>query len=362
MKIGILTHPLRGNYGGILQAWALQQIVKKLGFKPETIDWDFTVTTWYSFFRNIPGSLHASLCSRKFIIPHSPKYIQKKYRGLRSFIKKNISLSKRIPLRKIIPYISKKYRIVVVGSDQVWRPEYIHEIDTMFLPYPKKKDSKKIAYAASFGTDIWEFNEDQTAACTKLISDFDAVSVREHSALNLLSNNLNLQNAERVLDPTLLLSKDIYSTLCEKIKKDDEGYVFAYILDKDPSLTLLAKKKSEELKLPLKILSVDQELNENDSVEAWLASFRDAKYVITDSFHGTIFSLIFRKEFAVWINIQRGSARFENLLDLFPQINYRIIHGDNLPDSIINWESIEDSCNIFRKKSIDFLKQALTEG
>ena len=358
-RIGILTHPLGRNYGGILQAWALQQILIKLGFKPQTLDWDYNVPTWYSFFRGILSVAKAIILRRSVYLPTPPYFIPKKYRGLRGFVKKNILLSSQIRFDDIIPFILKHYHTIIVGSDQVWRAPYIPDIATMFLPYDKSRGHKKIAYAASFGTDNWEYSEEQTKVCAILLSNFDAVGVREKSGVELCSKKLDFHKAKWVLDPTLLLDRTSYDSLCSTIEVDSNGYVVAYILDNNPELLALAKKKAEELILPLKVLSVDNEIKSSDTVEKWLASFRDAKYIVTDSFHGTVFSLIYHKEFAVHKNQMRGNARFDSLCQLFPLINERLIDGNKLPHDSMDWRSIESNFDLYRRDSIDFLKCAL---
>lgn len=359
MRIGILTHPLVRNYGGILQAWALQQVVKDLGFEPQTIDWDYNVPTWKSYCRSLFRSICLKIIGRNVGWPHGSYWIPENYRGLRQFVKKNICLTPRIPFGKVISYIVKNYKTVIVGSDQVWRFSYIPQITTMFLPYKKNVDGKKIAYAASFGTDDWEYSDEQTKRCADLLSDFDAVSVREKSALNLCADKLKYFNCKWVLDPVLLINMHAYETICSSVDIDGTGCVFAYILDENSELLRLAQLKAKEQNIPLKVVSVDNEIKSTDTIEKWLASFRDARYIITDSFHGTLFSIIFKKEFAVYRNQKRGNARFDSLIELFPQIKGRLINNDKLPTGPIDWEEIEKIQNIYKKDSIEFLSQSL---
>lgn len=359
MKVGILTHPLGRNYGGILQAWALQQVVRNLGYEPQTIDWDYDIPKWKNFFRGLPGALRAKLLGRNVDWPPTPNWIPVKFRGLWKFVKRYMCLSPRISFSAIIPYITNHYSIVIVGSDQVWRALYIPKIETMFLPYSKNNKGRKIAYAASFGTDDWEYTDEETNACAKLISDFDAVSVREKSGIYLCTTKLRYANCLWVLDPTFLVDRAAYDNLCSDSEKDNNGYLFAYILDQNNSLLSLAKLKAAEMNLRLKVVSADEDVKPTDTVEKWVAAFRDAKYVITDSFHGTVFSLIYHKEFAVYRNKTRGNARFDSLMQLFPQINGRIIEENRLPNSKIDWSSIENTCKAYKQDSIEFLKNAL---
>ena len=347
------------NYGGILQAWALQEVLKNMGHKPETIDWAYEIPKWKHFYRGLPGAILAKIRGRKIEWPHTPYWIPAHCRGLRIFVKKYINLSSRISFNVIIPYITKHYSTVIVGSDQVWRSAYIPKIETMFLPYEKKTGCKKIAYAASFGTDLWEYTDSQTATCAKLISGFDAVSVRENTALKLCRDKLSYNNCQWVLDPTLLINRSNYETLCRGIPNDEEGYVFAYILDQNAELLNLAQKKADELNLKLRYISVDDKNESTDTIEEWLASFRDAKYVFTDSFHGTVFSLIFNKDFAVYKNPNRGNARFDSLIEMFPFIESRIIKIMALPKSHLDWISFEKDRETLKRYSVEFLRKSL---
>ena len=223
------------------------------------------------------------------------------------------------------------------------------------MHFVKKKNITKIAYAASFGVDTWEYSETATKQCREWVKEFKAVSVREASGVALCENYLSV-NAIHVLDPTLLLTKDIYENLCLSIKPMcNEPFLVAYILDlTDEKVCLvnnIAKSKG------LKCLIVSAEKNISITVEQWLSMFRDAEYVVTDSFHGTVFSLIFRKSFNAIINSERGSSRFESLLSIFNLQNRLIYDKDESvePKEIV-WKPIEEILSQWTEKSINFLE------
>src|SRR5690606_24010101 len=124
-----------------------------------------------------------------------------------------------------------KYDLVVVGSDQVWRPKYSPNIYNFFVDFIGR-GGKSISYAASFGVDEWEFNEKQTFRCKELIRKFDAVSVREQSAITLCKEKFD-SDAELVVDPTLLILAKDYETLVIKQGLQGKGKVLKYVLDED---------------------------------------------------------------------------------------------------------------------------------
>ena len=312
MKIGILTQPLLNNYGGTLQNFALQVVLRKLGHEPVTIDcnpkssllgyWLSCVKTIIYFF--IPSK-------RRSFAVHS----RRKYRNTQfeRFTKENITLTKMVchPTDTII----KNHRIeaIIVGSDQVWRPKYNQHIKDMFLGFVKNPKIRKISYAASFGTDEWEFSDSQTIMLQPLIRKFAAVSVRELSAVGLCKQHLGA-DAVQVLDPTLLLDKSDYMKLCGMIPKEQNEFIFAYILDITSEKKEILENVRKELCLSIQYYTA--EANASLSVEEWIAKFRDASYVVTDSFHGTVFSIIFNKPFKCLQNKKRGSSRFDTLLSL----------------------------------------------
>ncbi|MFU2362202.1 MAG: polysaccharide pyruvyl transferase family protein [Clostridiales bacterium] len=217
-----------------------------------------------------------------------------------------------------------EYDAFIVGSDQVWRPSYNQHLEQAFLNFTENwKNVKRIAYAASFGVDNWEFTKKQTEECKRLVQKFDFVSVREDTAVNLCKEHLGIE-ATHVLDPTLLLSADDYQKLIDGLKISDSPYVFSYLLDESEEKIDILEDISKRLNLPVRKIKLEKDISKipmsklksltYPSIQEWLASFAQADFVVTDSFHGTVFSIIFNKPFVVLPNKGRGVARFESLL------------------------------------------------
>lgn len=160
-------------------------------------------------------------------------------------------------------------------------------------------------------TDYKQFLHEKV---TKLLAKFDAVSVREKSGIDIC-REFGREDAVHVLDPTMLLTSGDYNRLIDD-KPRSSGIMLSYILDSNPALCALVDKVSTSLGVkPVKMSGRDEV---SPPVEDWLAGFRDAEFVVTDSFHGTVFSIIYRKPFVVFGNRSRGGmARFESLLGLF---------------------------------------------
>lgn len=371
MKIGIITLPLHVNYGGILQAYALQTILCQLGHDVSVItpkrEYSIGIRT---FIFSIPKRIIKKILGKKTTIFQEwnwNKDIIEMSVFVRPFINKYIRQDNR-PLSKIR---KEDYGGYVVGSDQIWRPIYITRtlrstIPNAYLAFARNWDVKKISYAASFGTDQWEYNSQQTEQVKKLIGMFDAVSVREASGVDLCKTNLDV-NAEWVLDPTLLLSVDDYVKL-EGCAPKSQGNMMCYILDmtenKQGLISSIAKDKGL---IPFTVgAQIDNwNLSGRDRiqppVEYWLRGFHDAGFVVTDSFHACVFSIIYRKPFVVLGNEERGLSRFNSLLTLFG-LERNLISSDNPYNPKYDY-SIPDNAyerlKTYQDHSLKFLLDAL---
>ncbi len=324
MKIAILTQPLHTNYGGNLQNFALQKVLTDMGHEPVTIDRHHTVKLRtklkLGYFKNLlmhflkgtPKPLWKSYFSSK----KEQAYLRQ---DITAFIDAYITKTPRLYSDKAVQAIFKEnnFEAVIVGSDQCWRPMYSPNIYTYYLDFLKdNKEIKKLAYAASFGTDQWEYTEEQTARCKKLIQQFDLVTVREKAAVNLVAEKLN-KDAEFVLDPTLLLSKEDYIELFVGKNLPDNKGIYTYILDDSDWKTQVVETAKETLGLPQFSNQHNKHTVNSEkipSIESWIKGFADADFVITDSFHGTVFSIIFNKPFISLVNVSRGASRFESIL------------------------------------------------
>ena len=356
MKIGIVTQPLRANYGGILQNYALQQVLKRMGHEVWTIDYNkydwarWTDCAWRAVAHKMLG--------HKVKFPMTPTRRAQQERPLRRFVDKYIALTE--PRTRVLELdIVTKYAFeaIVVGSDQVWRPRYNYDVKDCFLKFAKGLPLRRVAYAASFGTDEWEFTKRQTAKCAALAKTFNGISVREKSGVGLCRQNLGV-DAVHVLDPTLLLHGADYAELCNDIPKR-RPFVFAYILDESEEKQRQVKDFARRMGLDYFIKSADASVNMDDSVELWLSYFRDAAFVITDSFHGTAFSINFNKDFYAFGNADRGNSRFDSLLGAFG-LEDRLI-GNEIPTAgkAISWEEINEKRGKELTASTAWLKEMM---
>lgn len=355
MRIGIITLPLHTNYGGILQAYALQTVLERMGHdvclieekrKPLSLPlWKAPLSYGKRILKNILGHPCPIFYERK-VNRESPIIRQNTDRFINRYIK-----------RKIVDSFSdlneSDFDAIVVGSDQIWRPKYFPHIEHAFLDFAKDWKIRRIVYAASLGTDEWEYNSKQTSECGRLLRIFDAVSVRENSGVDLCKKHFGV-NAQHVLDPTMLLDKEDYIKLFESANTyKSNGNLLCYILDETEDKTALIKNIATGKRLkPFNVKSQSDNINSSVSeriqppLEQWLRGFYDTDFVVTDSFHACVFSLIFNKPFIAIGNVDRGLSRFNSLLTMFG-LEKRMITNvtDALISSGIDWNRVNKILN-----------------
>ena len=376
MKIGILTLPLHTNYGGILQAYALQQVLLGMGHEAVVIDEEkqFHFPLKRRIVMYIKGKVKRLLQGKNAII-YSPEYYKQLWKArtkhTSQFIAEHIT---RRAVADVSEITEGEFDAFIVGSDQIWRARYAQSfpgIGNAFLLFTRGWNVKRISYAASFGTDDWEYNKSDTADCALMAWTFDAISVREASGVTLCREYLGVE-ATHVVDPTLLLNARDYAKLIKEDTPRSAGNLMCYVLDKgadaDNILSAIAQKRvlkpfHSNSQTENQKLSLEERIQ--PPVEQWLRGFYDADFVVTDSFHACIFSILFGKPFVVIGNKSRGMARFESLLQMFG-IGDRLVYSfddyKQREEALlrpIDYERVYHILEEKRDKAADFLKRAL---
>ncbi|WP_417620223.1 polysaccharide pyruvyl transferase family protein [Oceanihabitans sediminis] len=371
-NIGILTLPPVYNYGGILQNYALQKVLIKMGFNVVTLNrrgrksWSqgFYMFLYKIYVRIKKKDVLLLNSNKKELIYKEPSLFKEKYMSVSEPIYSTKTLKTKVNAHSISS--------IIVGSDQIWRPKYTPFIYNYYLDFVHDNPNiKKVAYAASFGVDSWEYSEEQTTVCKELAHKFDAISVREYSGLVLTNEYLGVK-AVQVLDPAMLLSKEDYLANIDFSHVSERKGLFTYLLDDSEKKRVLVKDvelalQIKEFKNQPKVFRENMSLNIEDyfvpSVEGWIKSFDQADFIITDSFHGTVFSIIFEKPFIAIANKEKGASRFTSILDALG-LEDRLINEDcvidqNIFKEKIDYKSVNEKLDILRSNSIDFLKQSI---
>lgn len=373
MRIGVLTLPLHTNYGGILQAYALQQVLKRMGHDAVLLDRKrFSLPPWYlrplkygkRIFNKFILGKHISVFAEKNKI----KEQNIKQRFTKVFVCDNIE---RFIFKSYDKIKAEDYDCLIVGSDQVWRPKYanylLNGIGHSFLDFAETWKIRRVAYAASFGTNDWEYTEEEAEECKRLLEKFDYVSVREKDGIDLCLKHFGIE-ANLLLDPTLLLDKNDYIKLFEKKQTPpSNGNLMVYVLDRNPDTdNFITQYANRRGLIPFYTNSqVDNgQININERVqpplEKWLRGFYDAEFIITDSFHACVFSILFNKNFVVLGNATRGLSRFDSLLSMFGLEDRMVSDLESaiaLP--LIEYAKVNEKVKEMRDMSISYLKEAL---
>lgn len=372
MRIAIFTMPFRFGYGGFMQAYALQTVLERMGHTVTVVQ---NRQGYYRPPRGIRSLvIYGKRAVFKFLrLSKTPIFAEKKYNAewpvitsqVHQFIRDYIHLKE---INSINELKEGDYDILIVGSDQVWRHLYC-DVKWFFLQFAEDWKTKRIAYAASFGTSDKEYPKELVLICKTLAHKFDAISVREASGVVLCREYFGVES-EQVLDPTLLLCKDDYEKIVNsKQLQPSDGNLFSYILDNNPMKEEVVTSVSQHFNLKpfsIKVCGDNRNLTIGErtqpSVEKWLQAFIDADYVVTDSFHGCVFSIIFHKPFVVIGNNERGVDRFNSLLSIF-HLEKRMVHENTVLEDVLN-ESIDYSYvdSIMKdwvKRSYEFLTVSL---
>lgn len=381
MKIGILTQPLHRNYGGILQNWALQHVLKDMAHESEMIflcggyrpKGKLLVLRCMSLVKCV---VKKYLFGRRNVYLYSvfnpqynpgiPMYADVEFVNC---IHKTKRLTENVDAARFVA--SRGYDAFIVGSDQVWREDYSPSITHFFLDFLSEGDKRpRIAYAASFGKPKNYISKENMPRCRELLHRFDAVSVREYEGLDILKRDFDYYKGVKVLDPTLLLSADDYRGQIKEMDFLDRTrpHISAYILDESEDKSAILAEVASRLKLPVKTFSGEFRGEKMLTVSQWLAEFEGADFVVTDSFHGCVFSIIFHKPFVAIANKDRGIDRFVSLLrdaGLEDRLIYSSDDFNTHKERLLvvpDYMAVEQRLSSLRKASLAFLSDALSKN
>ncbi len=374
MKICIITQPLHSNYGGLLQAYALQQTLKNMGHEVVTardgitrrrIKFPLPYFLFYAYKRYIRGDRRFNPYQFMFRSFGRDIERQREYKAVNTaqFIDKNISTIDLFssPARSAKEIIAN-FDIVIVGSDQVWRAEYA-DPRTYFLDFASSLPLKRIAYAASFGLDRLEGYSNATIKrCRELAHQFNAISVREKSGTKLLAAHFDCR-AEQVADPTLLLDIEEYKQLISNEIREPQ--IVSYILDPTAEKSRAIEQLEHHFSLATTSLLPHNE-SQFIAPEQWLEQISQARFIITDSFHGAIFAILFHRDFVVIDNAERGSERFTSLLEPLALLSRRVKDANDITPKLLNtsidYTPIDPIIEKWRTSSLEWLTRAINNN
>ena len=325
---GILNFWFSNNYGALLTCYALQETIKDFGFNPRVINYI------------------------------SPRHM-KKFKGGHSdiFSKKYLLLTQLCKNKEDLKQLNKQTDTFIVGSDQVWRYRYFWPNGAnIFQLNFAQSDKKKIACAASFGTDTFEGNQRDTQLTKFFMQQFDNISVREDDGVNICKEIFDVE-ATHILDPVFLIQKNKWDYLIKNSELKNKNFIVSYVLDK----TNLSSHILNKAKIHFNNHNHIDMTNGFDgceySVEDWLYAIKNCEFFITDSFHGVCFAIIFNKPFICIGNINRGFSRFSSLLKIFNLQKNCILEENDIKDFEFYYDIDFDKVNNILNQKIVFSKE-----
>lgn len=341
-KIATITFHWATNYGAVLQSYALQKVIGLLGYDTEIIDY---VPTRVSLLQKLQKIYNFDFS------------FFKRERKIKTFRKNELNISKkRYGNNKSLFYCDGRYDAIIAGSDQIWNPSFTLTAEgkptlSYYLNFSNK--TKRLSYAASFGTT--KLSDDMKKVILPELQKFSALSVREKTGRDMLG--IENINSTVVLDPTLLLDKSDYEILCQKAEKTLGNKVFCYTLEN-------GECEIDEIYKFVQNEFGDTAINSSVyGIYEWLKNIQSSQFVVTNSFHGTVFAILFHKPF-VSVKI-KGSGMNDRLYTLLNDIGLSEHFCENIDDAkkiifdTINWDKVDAKLAELRQNSIDFLSGAL---
>ena len=290
-----------------------------------------------------------------------PIMITKNWYGVNiSFLNRTVKL--KIIKENFYELNKNDFDILILNSDQTWgnyEKQYLYEY--AFLKFSENWTIPKFIYGASMGSDNWFYTEKDEKMGKHLLKSFSGISFREIGLVKLAEKHLNIKPIF-VLDPTLIIDKNYYLDEIRGFNRNfdfNKKYLFVYILDKN---ILIEKFINETIQI-YNYSIIKEELKDNYYIENFIFGMNISKAVITDSYHGTLFSIIFNKPFISYINTNRGKSRFDTLIEIF-NLSNRIIYPTNFKNANISLLLEPLNINLkllnnLKKISINFLKKNL---
>lgn len=330
----ILNFWFGSNYGAMLTCYALQEVLKDMDKQPCVINYVPPLV-------NMTGRLAEDFSARylKLSVPC------KNFEDLRS--------------------LNDQTQTFIVGSDQVWRYKYMSFLGgNIYQLNFAAPDAKKIAYAVSFGLDHWEGNYEDTLLTRYYISRFDAVSVREDDGVDIC-RDVFAREATYVLDPVFLAGMEKWQRLLDNSRCSGSGYVTTYVLDKSQDADNIINYVCQKFPDVPVVNMVNASRNKTDiCTEDWLYHIKNCRFLVTDSFHGMCFAIIFNKPFICLANMSRGYSRFRSVLHLLGLekrcvVNFDKEQIDKVFSEDIDYAKVNEIIAKEKERSLLWLKNAL---
>lgn len=356
-KADLITLHSVYNYGSVLQAYATQKIFKKHNVDIEVINY---IRPNNSFLGKLKEYGNSNIIKEFIVLPS----LMRQKVVFDSFCKRYLNLSKKT-YKKVSDFdnYNSNAGFYITGSDQVWNSKWNDGIiEPLYLSFVKNK--YKFAFASSFGQEKLE--KEELLKTKKLINDYDLISVREKSAVNILKEQYKFQNVIQILDPTLLLTSDEWLQISDK-KFKKNGYILVYQLNSNKKMDKYIKEvaKFNNKKVIRICRRFDQIILNGKSclipnVNKFISLFNNASMVITDSFHALSFSINLNIPF-MCIYPNKFSTRLSSCLEMFDLNDRHVIDYNDFDvfSKKINWNAVNEKLTLERQKANDYIEECI---
>ena len=355
MKVGILTFHRAHNYGAIMQLYALKTYIENLGHEVQVIDYiKERIDRGYPKVR-LPKT---GTEEEKEILEYGEEAYKRKWEKFNKFIME-LDKTEEVHSEEDLEKLDLDY--IICGSDQIWNPNYTEGFDPVYFG-GKNKIARKISYAASMGIKRANLEDEKTLE--DRLSNLDYISVREE-CLRKYAQKFTNKRVQTVLDPSLLLDAEDYLRI--EIKPQYSNYLFVYTMFENENMMKIADKIAKEKGLTVVELTQDgNKPNKEHHIQVsdagpgeFIGLVNNADFIVTNSFHGTNFALIFNKEFYT-IPVELVNSRIENILKVSKAEDRCIMNEEEIDLNLkMNYKKIMANLNVGRSKSYEFLKLAL---
>lgn len=369
-KIGTVTFHGAQNFGSVLQTYALQEFITGL-YKEAEKDCEYRVINYRTAFQKSFYSLYKSVKNPKNIIKNAVAFqhssaLKVKNQKFEDFLKTYINLTDEVSQPDELEKFSSAFDCYISGSDQIWNVRAADFESAYYLDFVK--NGKKISYAASFGPlkiDWNLYNKDKFAS---LLSEYAAISVREKGSQERVKELLD-KSCDIHVDPTFLLSKKQWQTIQSDANYHDGQYILLYCLEPSKEQLHMAEAISEKLNLPILVTRYN---NKNDIINGFVKKYDagpldflsyidHAALVLSSSFHGTAFSMIYNKPFYVFGGMK--DSRISSILRIAGIEDRSIEEYDDIKNvelSNLDFATVNDIINFEKQRSREYLSYALS--
>ncbi len=370
MKIGIISIHSAHNYGSVLQAYALQEEIKKfnedvkiINYRPNYFDTQYKMFS-IKVYKRYKGIINKILHLGWRILKIRSRYI--KYRKFENYIKNRYNLTKKYRTYKELEKANFDFDIIFCGSDQIWNTDITEGFDKSFYLGFADKKTIKASYAASVGREKIDLKYEEEYK--KYIGRLDFIALREEESKNIIQEYTE-KPITITIDPTLLIEKEKWNEIASKSKMDiKDKYILVYILEENEEFVKIVNAISEFL--GIRVISPSKKIRFNNETiypevgpEDFVKLFKNAEFVITNSFHGTVFSLIYEKKNCIiphkktgarMCNLMKKAGLEDRIIANYNDLNLKKINKD------IEYDRVKENLDAERKIAEDYIRNVLS--